>query len=436
MDNQNIIGASKNKADLNQAYERFVPSKMYELLGKSSIADLQLGDQVEMGLTILFSDIRNFVSISESLRPKETFDFINSYLRQMDTVISQHGGVIDKVMGDGIMAIFPSNANDAVDCSLGMLKQLELINEQRLRANQASFQIGIGLNTGICMLGIVGGINKQEATVISDAVNLASRIESLTKTYGVQLLISENTYFNLKDVSNYSIRFIDRVLVKGKNQAQSIYEIYDGNNSRIRQLKDQTKNIFEEALAHYHYKKVEKAAELLKKCLAINPDDKPAQIYLERCRMFSNKGLHSGAKELSQQIEWSTAFDVGNEQIDTQHLELFNHSVKLLELINSGIDETVTDNIISFLDKYVVHHFDTEERYLLDNDYPFFDHHKAQHLNFIKSFGLLKSEIKSNSKSKIFLMFRVQTLLIDWIVNHTLKEDKHFCKYITDRISG
>jgi hemerythrin len=424
---------SKNKKSIESiisAYDRFVPYKMYSLVGKNNIEDLQQGDQTEIKLTILFSDIRDFTTISEAMKPKENFDFINSYLKKMDSEISEHGGIIDKFMGDGIMALFPTSADDAVSSSLNMLKQLNNINKTRKIEGKKPINIGIGLNTGLCMLGIVGGLNKLEATIISDAVNLTARIESLTKKYGVQLLISENTYFNLKDVSKYSIRFIDRVEVKGKSRPQSIYEVYDNDPEDNKALKDQYKSMFEEALAHYHYKKIPKAIKLLKKCLELNPNDNPARLYLERCLQFSENGFHEGAKELSQQIVWSHEFDVGDSGIDAQHLELYENSIKLLDAIHSGLGASEVENIISFLDNYVVQHFETEERYLAEHKYPFIDHQISQHQNFIKSYELLKSEITSNLKSKTYIMFRIQTLLIDWVVNHTIKEDKHYARYI------
>ncbi len=436
MENQDKTKKNNSIIEVTNAYDRFVPYKMYSMLGKNSITELQLGDQTELKLTISFSDIRGFTTISESLKPKEVFDFINSYLKQMDTIINDHSGVIDKFMGDGIMALFPKNADDAVICSLLMLKQLDQINDKYKDEKQEPINIGIGLNTGLCMFGIVGGLNKLEATVISDAVNLAARLESLTKTYGVQLIISEKTYFSLKDVSRYSIRFIDRVVVKGKTRAQSIYEIYDNDTEEIRNLKDQTKALFEEALAHYHYKEIPKAIELLEECIEINPNDNPAKIYLERCHLFSKNGLHNGAKELNQHIEWSSDFNVGEDKIDSQHKELFTHSVMLLNAVESGVWGSKIDSIISFLENYVVEHFETEEKYMMDNNYPFIEHQKEQHQNFIKSFEVFKSEIKSNKKSKIFLMFRIQTILIDWIINHTMKEDRHFVKYISDNASS
>jgi hemerythrin len=198
------------------AYDKFIPHKIINLLGKNSISELKLGDQIELKLTILFSDIRGFTTISESLTPKENFDFINSYFKQMDTVIIANNGIIDKYMGDAIMALFPASADDALNCSLQMLHQLDAFNKTREKKGEQIIRVGIGLNTGISMLGIIGGLTRMEGTVISDAVNLASRLESLTKEYNVKLLISENTYYDLKDPENHNIRFIDRVIVKGK----------------------------------------------------------------------------------------------------------------------------------------------------------------------------------------------------------------------------
>lgn len=428
----------KNTSEMNNdivsktisSYSRFVSSQMFQLLDKKNVTEINLGDQKEIKLTILFSDIRDFTTLSESLKPKENFDFINAYLYQMDLLINEHFGIIDKFMGDGIMAIFPKNADNALDCSIRMIKQLEHFNSDRKNNNQAPIKIGIGLNTGLSMLGIVGGLNKIEATVISDAVNLSSRLESLTKKYGVHILISENTMHNLSDISKYSIRFIDRVLVKGKNQPHSIYEVYDNDNAEIKKLKDETKTIYEEALANFHYKKIDVAMALLEKCIEINPYDNPARIYLDRCKEFAKNGFHEGAQELKLQIKWDNSFAVGHAKIDKQHFELFTNSIKLLNAIEHGKGTTEIESIIVFLNNYVIEHFETEEKYLLDNNYPFLDHQIGQHANFIKSFELLKNEILSNKKSKIFLMFRIQTLLVDWVVNHTIKEDKHYEKYI------
>lgn len=431
MDNRSISFQDKEEIQkIISAYDRFVPLKILKLLGKNKITEVNFGDQIEIKLTILFSDIRDFTSLSESMTPAETFKFINSYFSQMESLVDVKNGIIDKYIGDAIMALFPTNVDDAIECSILMLKQLKIFNEERMKNGFEPLKIGIGLNTGICILGTIGGINRMEGTVISDSVNLASRLESLTKKYGVSLIISEHTIRNLKDMNLYSLRFLDRVLVKGKIQPQSIYEVYDNDDFEIIKLKNETKYLFEEALAHYHYKKIDSAKELLEKCIKINKYDIPAQVYLKRCEDYINHGIYEGAYEINRQIEWSTDYEVGNEEIDKQHQELFKCSYKLLSSINDEVNKNEIDNIISFLDNYAVKHFETEEKYMEDNNYPFLEHQKLQHRKFIIIFEKLKDEILTGKFSKTYLMFRIQIFLVDWIINHTLKEDMHFGKYI------
>ena len=183
------------RSDAGRAYRRFLPYQFMKLLGKASISDIKLGDNVEKNMTILFSDIRDFTSLSESMTPRENFRFINSYLKEMEPALFQSHGFIDKYIGDAIMAIFPTSADDALRAALAMLKRLRGFNATRRRSGAPAIRIGIGLNTGLAMAGAVGGLHRMETTVISDAVNLASRIESLTKTYGVPLLISEHVLY-------------------------------------------------------------------------------------------------------------------------------------------------------------------------------------------------------------------------------------------------
>lgn len=409
-------------------YDKFVPHKIIALLGKSGVSEINPGDQIELHLTILFSDIRGFTTISESLSPKETFDFINSYFYQMDKLININNGIIDKYIGDAIMALFPTNADDALKCSLLMLNQLENYNETRKKSGYQEINIGIGLNTGISMLGIIGGINRIEGTVLSDAVNLASRLESLTKEYDVRLLISENTLYNLKDSGRYSIRFIDRVMVKGKKQPQSVFEVFDNDADEIKKHKLSDKIIFEEGIANYHYKNIKTAKELFEKCLEKNQNDMPALKYLERCNLFLEKGIHKAASELSQQVEWTEKNNIGIKIIDKQHYELFDKSKKLLTSVKN--QENDIEEIMNFLEDYAQKHFSTEEKYMQEYNYPFIKHQIDQHQKYVKTFSVLKKEVVENRLAKTYLMFRIQIFLIDWLVNHTMKEDMHFGRFL------
>jgi class 3 adenylate cyclase len=261
------------------------------VLDKKNIIDVQLGEQVEKEMTVLFADIRSFTSLSEKMTPQENFNFINSYLSQMVPIIAQSHGFIDKYIGDAIMALFPTNADDAVQSAIAMLKQLVRYNKKRQETKLEPIAIGIGLNTGLLMLGTVGGESRIDVTVISDAVNLASRIEGMTKMYGVQLLISEETYAHLNDISEYAIRTIDCVKVRGKSKPVAVYEVFDGDAAHSIALKMQTRDNFENGLVNYRQKDFSEAIACFEKVLYIHPDDKVAQIYLNRCQHWQKIGV-------------------------------------------------------------------------------------------------------------------------------------------------
>jgi hypothetical protein len=165
-----------------------------------------------------------------------------------------------------------------------MLQGLVEYNQNRANFGCAPIQIGIGINTGTLMLGTVGGQNRMDGTVISDAVNLASRVESLTKNYGVALLITHPTYSRLKNPSQYAIRTLDTVKVKGKSEAVTVYEVFDADALEIKEGKLATLELFAEALAIYSEGNFAEAARLFSECWRHNQGDRVAKIYWERCQ--------------------------------------------------------------------------------------------------------------------------------------------------------
>ncbi|MEI6748807.1 MAG: adenylate/guanylate cyclase domain-containing protein [Bacteroidales bacterium] len=268
---------------MNTANARFVPRQFLEFLGKENLTDIELGDQVQKEMTILFSDIRHFTELSEGMTPKENFDFINHYLGYMEPVIGANNGFIDKYIGDAIMALFGDSVEDAIDAALDMRRALAEFNIDRLSEGQQHVDCGIGIHTGNLMLGIVGGEGRMDGTVISDAVNLASRLEGLTKTYKTSIIISEDTLLKIKDPTRYNYRFLDVAKVKGKREATYLYEIIDGEAAPVRKLKLETLALYNSGIELFKNKRYAQAVVAFNKVLLANPDDTAAQLYLHRC---------------------------------------------------------------------------------------------------------------------------------------------------------
>jgi two-component system sensor histidine kinase ChiS len=276
---------------MNDAYFRFVPKQFLDFLGKDSILDVKLGDQVQKEMSVLFTDIRDFTSLSEELTPKENFDFLNEYLSCMEPVISRNHGFIDKYIGDSIMALFVGNVENAIDAAIEMRSALSDYNLQRKLENKSPVNSGIGIHTGNLMLGVVGGHGRMDGTVVSDAVNLASRVEGLTKMYGTSIIISQDTLIKLQDPTRYNYRFLDVVKVKGKKEAVYIFEVLDGEPEDIKRVKIETKIDFGKAIQLYKNKEFDAAMHLFKKVLKANPNDRAASLYVIRCKNILDFGI-------------------------------------------------------------------------------------------------------------------------------------------------
>lgn len=275
---------------INKAYSRFVPNEFLKLLKKESIIDIKLGDQTQYEMTVLFSDIRDFTSLSEQMSPKENFEFLNGYLEHLGPMIRGNNGFIDKYIGDAIMALFPGGPEDALNAAVQIKTYLAGYNAKRAQEGHPEIKIGIGIHSGSMMLGTIGETERMESTVISDAVNLASRLENLTKHYGLSLLISQATLEKLANPQNFNHRKIDKVRVKGKKNFVTVVEIYDGDPSVTFQLKDSTAATFEAAFTKFHERKFEEARNLFQSVLNSFPDDITTKMYVERCMRYETTG--------------------------------------------------------------------------------------------------------------------------------------------------
>jgi class 3 adenylate cyclase len=266
----------------NISIERFVPHAFLAIVGKPSIVEVELGDNKRQNMTVLFSDIRSFTTLSEKMTPDENFAFINAYLAHMGPVIRTHNGFIDKYIGDAIMALFQT-ADDAVRAGLAMHDALDGFNEERRASGLEPIGIGIGINTGSLMLGTIGEKHRMDGTVISDAVNLASRIESLTKEYHVGLLISQYSYEQLADSKAYDIRPIDVVVVKGKTRPVTIFEVFQTNPPALRAAKCLTRDLLQSGVDALAQHDQAAARRCFQQCLALAPGDAAAVNLLKSC---------------------------------------------------------------------------------------------------------------------------------------------------------
>jgi len=422
-------GHASTSISTEAAFDRFVPHQFLELLGRKSIVDIELGDHVEKEITLLFSDIRDFTTLSESILPAENFRFINSYLSTMEPVVARNRGIIDKYIGDGIMALFPGSADDGVRAGIDMLRRLVIYNEGRSRAGYVPVRIGIGINTGLVMLGTVGGHNRMDSTVIGDAVNLASRLEGLTKNYGASLLIGEHVYHSLQDRGAYCLRFVDRLRVKGRYQAQSVYEVFDADPEPLWLAKLETRPIFEEALAYYHMGHPEKAVPLLETCLRTAPDDRAVRGYLDRCTQAGDAGYLDHAGDAAMETGWREEYSVGIREIDAEHREMLARVAELARHVGHASDalEPALNDVADFVSA----HFATEENLMRRYSYPFMDEHHRQHARFFQCFADLRAEILSGGRDRLQLLFRLQTMLVDWQINHTTSSDRHLGHFLT-----
>ncbi len=279
---------------MNEAANRFVPNDYLGFLEKESITDIALGDYITGEMTVMFSDLRGFTSISENMSPEENFAFINSYLGRVSPVVRAHNGFIIKYLGDGIHAIFPERADDGVRAGIETLEEVNAYNDYRRSMSRLPISIGIGINTGALMVGMVGERDRMQGDSFSDDVNLTARIEGLTKAYSVNLIISDATYRRLSDPGRYHIRYLDKVQVVGRENALNLYEVFDADLPEVRALKQETKVEYDEALELYYNREFAAAQSKLFSVMRRNPRDKVAWHHLVNATRLADDGAPVG----------------------------------------------------------------------------------------------------------------------------------------------
>jgi predicted ATPase/class 3 adenylate cyclase len=293
--NAQLVGelhdALNRQLELTAAQSRFIPDQFLRALGKHDIRDVTQGHAVEKEFTVMASDMRGYTTHIERLVPEDAMTFLNEYLRYLEPSIIECGGFIDSYAGDGLLALFEGGADSAVRAALAMLRAQRRYNHVRTRRGDAPVRSGIGLNTGRLVLGPMGGTDRLKFSVVGDPVNVAARLEDLTKPCGAEVLISEHTYGLLEEPSSYRTRRIGLVHISGRVAPLVVHEVFDEASEEERERKSASLAEYEVAVDLYVQGDVKGACDVFAGCARSNPDDLVVRIYLDRCRSILQTGV-------------------------------------------------------------------------------------------------------------------------------------------------
>ena len=282
-----IIIFYKKKLNQAQIFKKFVSEQFLNRIDTQGI-DIRYGYKEKANLTILFSDIRSFTSFAEALEPHQLFDILNIYFTAMSECIYDNEGFIDKFIGDAIMAIFDHNldtgdskASAAVWAAIEMQKRLDKFNKEIKNIINIPIKTGIGIHSGEVMMGTIGFERRMDSAILGDNVNIASRIESLTKELHCKIIISETTLAQMTDKDTFQYRPLGPVRVKGREKLLNLYEVYNCDSDELRGLKQQTKSYFERGLEYFAREEWDKGEQEFKNALKIYPNDYSAKYILD-----------------------------------------------------------------------------------------------------------------------------------------------------------
>ncbi len=290
-DENKVCGALVVMDDISD--EKRLKSTMYRYMTQELAEELLKLDDAKLGgdrkeVTILFSDIRGYTTLTENMQAEEVVSMLNEYFESMVEAVFRHKGTLDKYIGDAIMAVFGSplplekHARMAVETSLEMRYRLQELNHRREALNQSKIKIGIGINSDTVISGNIGSSKRMEFTAIGDGVNLGSRLESISKQYGCDIIISDNTFNFCHD--DIWARELDLIRVKGRNEPVSIYELIGMRSDSINSAKQELIEHYQKGREYYLQRQFSLAQMEFVKALTADNNDKASMLYLSRCQ--------------------------------------------------------------------------------------------------------------------------------------------------------
>jgi len=284
----NFFSEEKEKKMIRGMFSKYVTKSVVDELLKNPDM-LKLGGEKKT-LTVFFSDVAGFTSISEKLTPEELVALLNEYLTAMTNIVLKYDGMVDKYEGDAIMAVFgaPVHYDDhplrACHVSIDMQKELISLRAKWKSEGRPELYVRIGLNTGPMVVGNMGALSRLDYTVMGDSVNLGARLEGANKQYGTYFMISEFTYEHVKD--DLETRFLDSLRVKGKAQPVKVYEVLERKENGLSEKKKKAMEFYKQGMESYLAQKWEDGIGFFRKALEADETDAPSKVYLERCTSY------------------------------------------------------------------------------------------------------------------------------------------------------
>lgn len=296
-----IRASNEELQRINGALARFVPNEIFSALGYSHILDIRQGDHIQENMSVMFTDIRSFTSISEAMSPSDVFNFANEYHNRMTPLIRENKGFVQQFQGDGSLSIFSRSPADSVNAAISIQKGIDQYNREREEHGRIPIQVGIAIHYGPIMIGIIGDQERWEVGVPSDTVNTTSRIEALTKRYDASIIITSELLSGLEHPEEYHTRMLDKVAVYGREGAIALYEVFDNDVPEVKEKKLQTLDLFRRGQRHYYAREFSEAVKCFIDVLSLIPEDRVTRMFLQRSSQCLLEGVEASWQGIATQ---------------------------------------------------------------------------------------------------------------------------------------